>query len=132
MKFSPRPRGSGYEYIDAIKQDVRWLGFDWGEHEYYASDYFEQLYDWAELLITKGLAYVDDQDGETISAQRGGYGKPGIESPHRDRPIEESLERLNTDYVDSCLIHSVGDPNLGDRTRIENENTIHAPNAKKK
>jgi glutaminyl-tRNA synthetase len=79
-------------YVDGIIADLAWLGFPIEGEPLYASDYFEQLYDWAELLITKGLAYVDDQDGETISAQRGGYGKPGIESPHRDRPIEESLE----------------------------------------
>ena len=58
----------------------------------YASDYFEQLDGWAEVLIEQGLAYVDDQNGETISEQRGGYGKPGIESPHRDRDVEENLE----------------------------------------
>ena len=79
-------------YVDGIVADLAWLGFPIDGEPLYASDYFEQLYDWAELLITKGLAFVDDQDGETISAQRGGYGKPGIESPHRDRPVEESLD----------------------------------------
>ncbi len=79
-------------YVDGIIADLAWLGFPIDGDPLYASDYFEQLYDWAELLITKGLAYVDDQDGETISAQRGGYGKPGIESPFRDRPIDENLE----------------------------------------
>ena len=79
------------EYVDAIVDDVRWLGFEPGE-PVYASDYFETLYQWAEHLITTGFAYVDDQDAETISAQRGGYGKPGIESPHRNRPMEESLD----------------------------------------
>ena len=78
------------EYVDAIVDDVRWLGFDPGE-PVYASDYFEQLYQWAEHLITTGFAYVDDQDAETISAQRGGYGRPGVESPHRDRSVEENL-----------------------------------------
>ena len=78
------------EYVDAIVDDVRWLGFEPGE-PVYASDYFEQLYQWAEHLITTGFAYVDDQDAETISAQRGGYGKPGVESPHRDRSAEENL-----------------------------------------
>ena len=78
------------EYVDAIVDDVRWLGFEPGE-PVYASDYFEQLYQWAEHLITTGFAYVDDQDAETISAQRGGYGKPGIESPHRDRTADENL-----------------------------------------
>ncbi|MEX0847321.1 MAG: glutamine--tRNA ligase/YqeY domain fusion protein [Ilumatobacteraceae bacterium] len=80
------------EYVDAIIDDVRWLGFDVPEPILYASDYFEQIYGWAEILITNGLAYVDDQDGETISLQRGGYGKPGIESPFRDRTVDENLD----------------------------------------
>jgi len=79
------------EYVDAIVDDVRWLGFEPAE-VVYASDYFETLYQWAEHLITTGFAYVDDQDGDTISAQRGGYGKPGIESPHRNRPVAENLD----------------------------------------
>ena len=79
-------------YVDGIIADVAWLGYPIDGEPLYASDYFEQLYDWAELLITKGLAYVDEQNGDTISAQRGGYGKPGTESPYRDRPVEESLE----------------------------------------
>ena len=79
-------------YVEAIIDDLAWLGFPIDGEPLYASDYFEQLYEWAELLISEGLAYVDDQDGDTISAQRGGYGRPGIESPHRDRPIEESLD----------------------------------------
>lgn len=78
-------------FVDSIINDIRWLGFE-PEEVRHASDYFEQLYEWAELLINKGLAYVDEQDGETISAQRGGFGKPGIESPYRDRPAAESLE----------------------------------------
>ena len=68
------------EYVDAIVEDVRWLGFEPHGTPVYASDYFEQLYRWAEHHIADGLAYVDDQDAETISAQRGGYGKPGVES----------------------------------------------------
>ncbi|MDO8392617.1 MAG: glutamine--tRNA ligase/YqeY domain fusion protein [Actinomycetota bacterium] len=78
------------EYVDAIVADVRWLGFEPAE-VVYASDYFEALYQWAEHLITTGFAYVDDQDADTISAQRGGYGKPGIESPYRNRRVEENL-----------------------------------------
>lgn len=85
------PETEETEYVDAIVDDVRWLGFEPGE-PVYASDYFEQLYLWAEHLITTGFAYVDDQDADTISAQRGGYGKPGIESPHRNRPAAESLD----------------------------------------
>ncbi len=79
------------EYVDAIVDDIRWLGFEPSGPVVYASDYFEQLYQWAEHLIEQGLAYIDDQGAETISAQRGGYGKPGIESPHRDRSVEENL-----------------------------------------
>ena len=84
------PETEDHEYIDAIISDVEWLGFSPDEIRY-ASDYFAQLYQWAEDLIGKGLAYVDDQDAETISAQRGGFGQPGVESPFRDRSIEENL-----------------------------------------
>lgn len=82
------------EYVDAIVDDIRWLGYNPPEPIRYASDYFGQLYEWAEYLVQQGLAYVDEQDAETISAQRGGFGKPGIESPWRDRPAEESLAEL--------------------------------------
>jgi glutaminyl-tRNA synthetase len=78
-------------FVEGIIADVAWLGYEVGE-PLYASDYFEQLYDWAELLIHDGKAYVDDQDPETIRAQRGGYGNAGIESPHRDRTPEENLD----------------------------------------
>jgi glutaminyl-tRNA synthetase len=80
------------EYVDAIIDDVAWLGFPLQGPPLYASDYFEQLYLWAEHLIQNGLAYVDDQDAETISTQRGGYGKPGVESPYRNRTVEENLD----------------------------------------
>ncbi|MCL1837739.1 MAG: glutamine--tRNA ligase/YqeY domain fusion protein [Propionibacteriaceae bacterium] len=84
------PDTEDVEYVESIIKDIGWLGFT--PHSVcYASDYFEKLYEWAENLIEKGLAYVDEQDAETISAQRGGYGNRGIESPFRDRPIEESL-----------------------------------------
>lgn len=79
------------EYVDAIVDDIRWLGFEPHGEPVYASDYFEQLYQWAEHLIVEGLAYVDDQDADTIREQRGGYGKPGIESPYRNRSVEENL-----------------------------------------
>ena len=82
------------EYVQAIIDDIRWLGFEPDGEILYASGYFEQLYQWAELLVQKGLAYVDDQDGDTISAQRGGYGKPGVESPFRDRTVDENLDLL--------------------------------------
>lgn len=79
------------EYIDSIKGDIKWLGFDWAE-ERYASDYFQQLYDWAEELIQKGLAYVDDQTQEEIRAGRGTVTTPGTNSPYRERSVEENLE----------------------------------------
>jgi glutaminyl-tRNA synthetase len=80
------------EYADSIKESVRWLGFDWGEHLYYASDYFAQLYDWAEELILKGKAYVDDLSAEEIRDYRGTLTEPGRESPYRNRPVAESLD----------------------------------------
>ena len=80
------------EYIDAIKEDVRWLGYDWGPHLFYASDNFEQLYEWAELLIREGKAYVDDQSPDEMRAARGTLTEPGKNSPFRDRAVEENLD----------------------------------------
>ena len=80
------------EYIDSIKESVRWLGFDWGEHLYYASDNFEQLYQWAIFLIEQGKAYVEDLNAEQIRAHRGTLTEPGIESPYRNRSVEENLD----------------------------------------
>jgi len=80
------------EYIDAIKEDVRWLGFDWGDREYYASDYFEQLYQWAVQLIEQGQAYVCDLSAEQIRDYRGTLTEPGRESPYRNRSVAENLE----------------------------------------
>ena len=79
------------EYVDAIREDVRWLGFDWGEREYYASDYFDELYGFAERLIAQGDAYVDDQSSEQIAEQKGTPTRPGTDSPYRDRAPEENL-----------------------------------------
>ncbi len=78
-------------FVTAIQEDLSWLGVSSAEPARFASDYFPQLYAWAEDLVRKGLAYVDDQDAETISEQRGGFGQPGIESPFRGRPVEENL-----------------------------------------
>ncbi|MFW6344294.1 MAG: glutamine--tRNA ligase/YqeY domain fusion protein [Sediminispirochaetaceae bacterium] len=86
------PAKEEVEYIDSIKEDVRWLGFDWGEHEYYASDYFDKLYELAEKLIIDGKAYIDELSPEKIREYRGTLTKPGKESPYRDRPPEESLD----------------------------------------
>ncbi len=83
------PETEDQDYVDGIIEDVRWLGFE-PDDIIYASDYFEQLYDWAMQLVERGLAYVDDQDAETISEQRGGFTTPGINSPFRDRTPEEN------------------------------------------
>ena len=85
------PAKEEQEYIDAIERDVRWLGFDWGEHLYHASDYFEQLYAWAEHLIEAGKAYVDDQSQADMRANRGTLTEPGRNSPFRDRGVAENL-----------------------------------------
>ena len=86
------PTKEEQEYIDAIKADVHWLGFDWGKILFYASDYFERLYEWAEKLIRDGLAYVDDQSQEEIRTSRGTLTEPGRNSPFRDRSVEENLD----------------------------------------
>src|SRR5262244_2391876 len=80
------------EYIDAIERDVRWLGFDWGAHLYHASDYFEQLYEWAEHLIRAGKAYVDDQSPAEMRATRGTLTEAGQNSPFRGRSVDENLD----------------------------------------
>jgi glutaminyl-tRNA synthetase len=86
------PTKEEQEYIDAIERDVRWLGFDWGQHLYHASDYFEQLYAWAEHLIGAGKAYIDDQTQEEMRASRGTLTEPGRNSPYRGRSVEENLD----------------------------------------
>jgi glutaminyl-tRNA synthetase len=80
------------EYVNAIKRDIRWLGYDWGDREYYASDYFDQLYEFALDLIRKGLAFVDDSTAEEIAAQKGTPNEPGKDSPYKSRTIEENLD----------------------------------------
>ena len=80
------------EYVDSIREDIKWLGFDWGNREYYASDYFPQLYDLAIRMIKEGKAYVDEQTSEEIAAQKGTPSQAGTESPYRNRPIEENLD----------------------------------------
>ncbi len=86
------PAKEEQEYIDSIQTDVRWLGFDWGDHLYYTSDYFDQLYAWAEHLIENGDAYVDDQSADEIREMRGTLTEPGRASPFRDRPPAENLD----------------------------------------
>ena len=92
------PAKEDTEYVDAIREDIKWLGFDWGDREYYASDYFPKLYDLAVRLIKEGKAYVDQQTSEQIAEQKGTPTVPGVESPYRNRPVEENLdlfERMN-------------------------------------
>ena len=86
------PTKEEQEYIDAIKRDVAWLGFDWGAHLHFASDYFEQLYAWAEDLIGKGLAYIDDQSPDAMRESRGTLTEPGTNSPFRERTVAENLD----------------------------------------
>src|SRR5271170_3670684 len=86
------PTREEQEYIDAIQRDVRWLGFDWGTHLYHASDYFEQLYQWAEDLIRAGKAYIDDTSAEEMRAMRGSLTEPGRNSPYRERSVDETLD----------------------------------------
>jgi glutaminyl-tRNA synthetase len=89
------PTKEEIEYVDSIKEDIRWLGFDCEEREFYASDYFDQLYEWAVVLIKKGLAYVDDLNAEEIREYRGTLTKPGKDSPFRERSVEENLDLFN-------------------------------------
>ncbi|MDD7760828.1 MAG: glutamine--tRNA ligase/YqeY domain fusion protein [Candidatus Limisoma sp.] len=91
------------EYVDSIREDIKWLGYDWGDREYYASDYFPQLYDLAIRLIKEGKAYVDEQTSEQIAEQKGTPTQAGTNSPYRDRPIEENLDlfqRMNAGEFD--------------------------------
>jgi glutaminyl-tRNA synthetase len=80
------------EFVEGIRRDIRWLGFDWGEHEYFASDYFEQLYAWAEYLVREGKAYVCDLTAEQMREYRGDFHTPGRDSPYRDRGVDENLD----------------------------------------
>ena len=86
------PTKEDTEYVDSIQEDIKWLGFSWGDRKFYASDYFDQLYAFAEKLIQKGLAYVDDLSAEDIKAYRGTLTEPGNESPYRNRSVEENLD----------------------------------------
>ena len=96
------PTKEDVEYVDAIMEDIKWLGFDWA-NVYYASDYFDQLWDFAIKLIKEGKAYIDEQSAEQIAEQKGTPTQPGTNSPYRDRPIEESLElfqKMNTGEIE--------------------------------
>ena len=92
------PAREDVEYVDSIMEDIHWLGFDWGDRLYYASDYFPKLYDLALRMIKEGYAYVDEQTSEQIAQQKGTPTQSGVSSPYRDRPVEENLdlfERMN-------------------------------------
>ena len=96
------PTKEDVEYVEAIKEDIQWLGYRWG-NEYYASDYFQQLWDFAIRLIKEGKAYIDEQTSEQIAAQKGTPTQPGVESPYRNRPIEETLDlfqKMNTGEIE--------------------------------
>ena len=113
------PEKESIEFINAIKEDINWLGFNW-DSECYASDYFDQLYDWAISLIKNKKAYVDSQDQKTISEQRGIPTSPGQNSPHRDRDINENLdlfEKMKLGHFDSgdCVLRAkidMSSPNM--------------------
>jgi glutaminyl-tRNA synthetase len=102
------PTKEDVEYVDSIKEDVRWLGFDWDDREYFASDYFDRLYELAEQLIQKGKAFVCELNQEQMRQYRGTLTEPGINSPYRDRPIDENLELFrkmkNGDFPDGAMV----------------------------
>ncbi|MCM8777119.1 MAG: glutamine--tRNA ligase/YqeY domain fusion protein [Candidatus Omnitrophica bacterium] len=120
------PTKEELEYVDAIKQDIKWLGYDWEEREYYASDYFEKLYDMAVDLIKKGKAYVCELSPEQIREYRGTLTEPGKESPYRNRPIEENLrlfkEMRDGKYPDGAMVLrakiDMASPNLNMRDPV--------------
>jgi glutaminyl-tRNA synthetase len=122
------------EYIESIKESVRWLGFDWGEHLYYASDYFERLFEWAEHLITTGKAYVDDLTAAEIRDYRGTLTEPGKESPWRGRSVAENLDLFRRmragEFADGAKVLrakiDMGSPNMNLRDPVMYR-IIHAP-----
>jgi glutaminyl-tRNA synthetase len=129
------PAKEDVEYIDSIQEDVRWLGFDWGDHLHFASDYFEQLYDWAVHLIESGKAYVDDLSADDIREYRGTLTEPGRNSPHRDRSPDENLDLFrkmrNGDFPDGARVlrakidMSSGNINLRDPILYRIMHTAH-------
>lgn len=114
------------DFVDGIKADIKWLGFDWDDREFYTSDYFQKLWDFALALINNGLAYIDEQNAEQISQQKGSPTEDGIESPFRNRPIEESIvlfEKMNSGELDegACVLRAKIDmtsPNMHMRDPI--------------
>lgn len=128
------PAKEELEYIESIKESVRWLGFDWGEHLYYASDNFEQLYRWAEYLIRQGKAYVEDLTADEIRTYRGTLTEAGKESPYRNRPVEENMNlfrRMRSgDFPDGTKVLrariDMASPNMNLRDPVLYR-IIHAP-----
>ena len=95
MRFDDtNPTKEKTEFVESIKADIKWLGADWGDHLYFASDYFDQMYEYAIKLIKKGKAYVCDLTADEIREYRGTLTEPGKDSPYRDRSVEENLELL--------------------------------------
>ena len=127
------PTKEGTEFVEAIKEDTRWLGIEW-DKETYASDYFDLLYEWAVQLVKKGLAYVDDQSPEEVSANRGTLTEPGKNSPYRDRSVEENLDLLermkNGEFPDGSRVLrakiDMAHPNLNMRDPVMYR-IIHEP-----
>ncbi len=121
-------------YVESMKEDIRWLGYDWGEREYYASDYFEQLYGWAVRLIEAGKAYVDDLSAEQIRQHRGTLTEPGQNSPYRDRSVEENLDLFRRmragEFEDGAKVLrakiDMGSPNINLRDPVMYR-ILHAP-----
>ena len=101
------PEKEDVEYVESIKEDVRWLGFDWGENQFFASDYFEQIYLWAIKMIEEGKAYVCDQTTEEVREYRAGWNKEGKNSPYRDRSVEEKLDPVSYTHLTLPTICSV-------------------------
>ncbi|MCB9699352.1 MAG: glutamine--tRNA ligase/YqeY domain fusion protein [Alphaproteobacteria bacterium] len=132
------PEKEDVSYVRAIQEDIRWLGFDWGEHLHHASDWFERLFDWAKLLIRTGKAYVDEQTEEQIRTNRGTVETPGVPSPWRNRPASESLDLFDAmnrgDFPDGAMVLrakiDMGHPNMKMRDplmyRIRNVPHHHA------
>ena len=120
------PTAEEQQYVDAIEEDVKWMGWDWGENLFFASDYFEQMYDYAVQLIKNGLAYVDDQTLEEIRLTRGSLTAPGTQGPFRGRSVEENLdlfERMkNGEFPDGSRVLraklDMASPNLNMRDPI--------------
>ena len=127
------PTKEDVEYVEAIQEDIRWLGFDWGDRFYYASDYFEKMYECAVDLIKKGLAYVCELTPEQMREMRGDVGTPA-QCPYRDRPVEESLdlfERMrNGEFPDGAMtLRAKIDPSLRQLQHARSGHLPHQPHA---